>query len=202
MAVKLFLSGLRIVLFLFFISGFIYPQQIQFCKEKICIEVKKGECVLTGIYYFVNNSGKSIRQNLYYPYVVNDFLPLPYKAEVKLTKNDSILPVIKSSKGIIFKINVEPNDTTVVEVVYYQKTPENKMEYILTTTQKWGKPFAEAAYIVKIPSDFILEKMHPAFDKSSIEENYNIYYTLKKDYLPDHNFIVSWMEGSDEKITK
>lgn len=161
-------------------------------------EVKKGECILTGTYFFFNDASIGIKQNLYYPFVVKDFLPYPYGIEIKLLKNNSALPIIKTAKGIIFTLNIEPKDTSKVQVIYYQKTPSNKMEYILTTTKKWGKPFAEAEYTVKIPVNFKLTEMQPIYENEYYDQDYKFYSTIKKDYMPIGNFYIHWLEDKNE----
>ncbi|MGE5430764.1 MAG: hypothetical protein ACM3QX_06805 [Syntrophomonadaceae bacterium] len=180
-------------------SEALYSQGLRFYRENIQIEVKKDECILTGIYYFANPSGTPVSQSLYYPYVVNDSLPVPYKAEVKAVKSGRPLPNVATAKGIIFSVDTAPHDTSIIEVKYYQKTPMHMMEYILTTTKEWGTSFDMAEYSVKLPGRFSLLSMQPQFENVKKENKYRTYFTLKRNYLPQHNFIIKWKEAGHEK---
>jgi hypothetical protein len=148
-----------------------FCQALRFYREDIQIEVKKDECILTGIYYFANNSGLPVAQNLYYPYVVNDSLPLPHKAEVKALKTGKTLPGLNTAKGLIFTVEAAPHDTSIIEVKYYQKTPMHMMEYILTTTKEWGTSFEMAEYSVKLPSNYRLLDMQPQYENKKNPAN-------------------------------
>lgn len=178
---------------------YVKAQDLRFCRENIQIEVKKGECILTGVYYFANNSDVNASRSLYYPYVVNDSLPVPYKAEVKAVKNGKPVASVSTARGLIFTVETAPHDTSIIEVKYYQKTPMRMMEYILTTTKEWGTSFDMAEYSVKLPAGFRLLSMQPQFENVTKAKRYSTFYTLKRNYLPQHNFIIKWKEAGHEK---
>ncbi|HEX2867421.1 MAG TPA: hypothetical protein VHO03_10285 [Ignavibacteriales bacterium] len=197
----------RHLFILLFFAVFVLPvkyfsQELRFFREKIQIEVKKDECILTGIYYFANKSGITASHNLYYPYIVNDSLPLPYKAEVKDLKSGNKIASISTAKGIIFAVNAASHDTSIVEVKYYQKTPMHMMEYILTTTKEWGTSFDMAEYSVKLPAGYRLLSMQPQFENEKKSNKYRTFFTLKRNYLPQHNFVIKWKEDKNEKATR
>ncbi|MGE5352116.1 MAG: hypothetical protein ACM3P0_08530 [Acidobacteriota bacterium] len=189
-------------LFLLLSQGTLKAQALRFFRENIQIEVTKDECILTGIYYFANPTGNSISQSLYYPYVVNDSLPVPYKAEVKDLKTGKKVSGISTAKGLIFAVDAQAHDTSVIEVKYYQKTPMHMMEYILTTTKEWGTSFDMAEYSVKLPARFKLLSMQPQFENEKKSDKYRTFFTLKRNYLPQHNFVIKWKEDKNEKVRR
>lgn len=189
-------------LVLLFFQETLHSQGLRFFRENIQIEVNKDECILTGIYYFANPSGSRVSQSLYYPYVVNDSLPLPYKAEVKDLKSGKKVSGISTAKGLLFAVEVQANDTSVIEVKYYQKTPMHMMEYILTTTKEWGTSFDMAEYSVKLPARYKLLSMQPQFENEKKSDKYRTFFTLKRNYLPQHNFVIKWKEDKNEKVRR
>lgn len=196
----------RLLIFLsisvLFLQGTLRSQGLRFFRENIQIEVNKDECILTGIYYFANQSGTQVSQNLYYPYVVSDSLPLPYKAEVKDLKSGKKVSCISTAKGLIFGVEAGAHDTSIVEVKYYQKTPMHMMEYILTTTKEWGTSFDMAEYSVKLPARYKLLEMQPQFENEKKADRYRTFFTLKRNYLPQKNFVIKWKEDKNEKVKR
>lgn len=183
------------ILILLTISIFSYnlsAQPIHFFQEKIEVEINSDYCSIKGIYYFKNLSSQEIRRTLYYPFVVNNELPFPYKIQVKDLINSKNIPFRISDKGIYFPINVNSDSISVYQVIYYQKASGNKIEYILTTTQKWRRPLEHAVYIIKMPVDYKMKYLSISPYKKEIRGGQKILSCKKLNFMPDKNLIIQW----------
>jgi len=145
-------SSFYILTFIIFFCLFnqVFPQSVRFFRERIDIIVNGENCYLEGTYYFANNGLRSVRHVLYYPFFINENIPFPDSMAVCNLVTGEKIKFHKSTEGIRFPIEINPNDTSVYKVIYQQKTPANKFRYILTTTKKWGKPFEIAEYSIKL----------------------------------------------------
>ena len=96
----------------------------------------------------------------------------------------------KVLSGIINGMDLDqwnPETDTAISEPYSVKTLANKMEYILTTIQKWGKPLEKAGFIVKLPSKFELKFLSYEYDEKKEINNYYIYKIYKEKFMPKEN---------------
>ncbi len=199
---KKFIKGkyiILIILITIIFGSILSAQSIQFYQEKIEIEINDDYCSISGIYYFRNNNSQDIRQTLYYPFVINDEMSFPHHIEVTNLSNSKTVLYRSSDKGVYFPINVIADSIAIYKVIYHQKTNANKIEYILTTTQKWGIPFEVAEYIIKIPENYKIKSMSIEPDTIEIKDNKKILTSNKTNYMPTTNFTINWEDKNESK---
>ena len=185
---------LRAVLsFLLFCSlfwQFALGQSLQFFGEKIEVTIHEEHVELRGEYHFKNHSTQPVRRTLFYPFVIHS--DLPYPDNVSISHDEESITFSRQNAGINFSITVPPESSAVYIVYYSQKTPANKMEYILTTTQRWKQPLGFAEYIIKLPQLFLLKYLSLSPSEIAVDGNYQIYSVFKDNYMPNSNLIVEW----------
>ncbi len=191
----------------------LHAQPLQFARERIEVEVLGEECILTGTYYFCT-SGPTTKQPLsakepdsanspfniilYYPFVVTPELPFPDSIQVTDLRSGQVVQFIESDRGIYFPVSVPPQDTAIYRVRYRQKTPSAKMEYILTSTQKWNRPLKSADFIIRIPQEYQLASLSPSFDSfapgATGEKNarWKTYFIHRENFMPQSNLTIQW----------
>lgn len=167
-------------------------QPVQFLGEKIEITVYEKYAGVRGQYHFHNKTNQEINRVLFYPFVVNDNLPYPDSILVFQVHDEKIIPFKQQHRGILFTITILPESSAVYQVFYLQKTPACKMEYILTTTQRWKEPLNFAEYILKLPRSFFLKNFSLNPFEKKIQEEHQIYRIGKHNFMPDTNLIVEW----------
>jgi len=77
-------------------------------------------------------------------------------------------------------------------VNYIQELKINKFEYILTSTQNWGKPLSSASFNVFIDSDIGLKSISYKPDIREILKGKQVYRINKEDFFPIKNLIIEW----------
>jgi len=168
-----------------------FPQSVQFLGERIEVTIHKEYAEVRGEYHFKNNSDQAVRRTLLYPFVINEILSYPDSISVIHQEGKSI-PFNHQDNAVIFSVAVPPKSTTVYNVFYSQKTPAQKMEYILTTTQRWRQPLSFAEYIIKLPQSLLLKYLSLSPPEKTVEGDYQVYRVFKNNYMPQSNIIVEW----------
>lgn len=172
-----------------------FSQNLQFYREDLSFEIKNGYFYVDGIYNFCNNGDKEIRQVLFYPFPA-DSLYGGVDSINALDVNAKSQNIItnKTEKGFFFKIALSPYGTNKYKISYRQKLLKNKAEYILLTTQKWGKPFVSCKYKLVTPSAMIITSSSYSPDSTKQRNDKKIYYWSKKDFMPDKNMVFYFKE--------
>ena len=162
---------------------------MEFFREDLNFEVKEDYFYVDGLYYFRNTSDKELKQRLIYPF--------PQDSAYGKVDSLFIISVIDSTittnmqygdKGASFTIQVEPDSTAVYRIGYQQELKGEKAEYILTTTQTWGRPFEQVNYQLVFPKELILDSLSYMPDSLKDIGNKYIFYWYKEDFMPDRNF--------------
>lgn len=184
----------KIIYSLFLFCGvfwqFPFAQSLQFFGEKIEITVHDEHAEVRGEYHFKNNSNQTVQRTLFYPFEINE--DLPYPDSISVMHDEKAISFNLQNDGIGFSVTIPPENISVYEVFYSQKTPARKMEYILTTTQRWQKPLHFAEYILKMPLNLQLTYLSLTDPEWEIKDNYKIYRIHKTNYMPTANFRVEW----------
>jgi len=169
-------------------------QNIQFSGERIEIWVRNNSVSVHGDYHFRNSNTFPLRQTLYYPFIVNEHQNYPDSISVIYHSDQTSLVFSKAEDGIRFSVNVPANDSIMVQVKYIQKTTNNQVEYMLTSTQTWKRSLAFAEYIVRIPEVYRLT-FHsiPGAKRRKREKGWE-YSILKRDFMPTQNLKIRWEE--------
>ena len=172
---------------------------LQFEKEKIRIKISEDEYRLVGDYYFNNSDAKVIRQKIFYPIIKNLHLPFPHFFKVTNVLKNQTVSFTKAKNGISFWIEIPPFSKAVYRVEYQQKALNKKLEYILTTTSKWGKPLKSAEFLIVISLNCELEHISIPFDSESEDSKTKSYFIHKKNFNPQKNLIIEWRCENDHK---
>ncbi len=123
-----------------------FGQDINFYREDITFELSKDHFKVNGNYYFRNLNFDPVKTKLIYPFPTDSIYSCAdsvFALDV-LTKNDKLIK--RTSKAAAIDLNINPFDTTVLNIGYKQKLKSGKAEYILTTTKGWGKAFESVKY--------------------------------------------------------
>jgi len=167
-------------------------QSLQFTRERIEIKIQDNNCCVMGKYYFTNNTSRVIQHMMYYPFVVNQSLPFPDSMLVDDEGTNSIVPFRKSENGILFSIAISPMASKIYKVTYYQRTPDNFMEYILTTTRQWGQPLDIGEYIVDMPNKYKMKYLSMKIDSVKNNSGYTSYILNREHFMPEKNLTIKW----------
>lgn len=185
-------KNIFLFLLLIFISTNLSSQNLQFFRERIELDVEDTTCTVNGYYYFKNESGKAVKLTLYYPFIINDSLPYPDSISVSNYFNQQTIGFQKTKDAIRFPVSIPAKSIMAYKVTYRQQTPARKMEYILTTTKFWGKPFQVAEYLVILPDSLGLTFSSLRYFKKSFVNGQTHHYIRLENYLPGKNFIIKW----------
>jgi hypothetical protein len=161
-------------------------RKLQFIGENIDFEINEKTFSTNGIYYFLNNTESEIERTILFP-----FSDQADSLHIIRVYNLSYLKSIvykQQDNAISFRINILPNDTIRVNIVYTQKA-ENKNVYILESTQTWGQPLKRAFYSLKGDSTVLLDSLSL---KPDTFKN-NTYYWEKFNFYPNDNFTI-WIQ--------
>lgn len=93
-------------------------------------------------------------------------------------------------KGATFKIEIKPEETSKFRISYRQKLLGNRAEYILTTTQSWGRPLEQANYTLIIPNKLSIDSLSYTPDSFETKRDRIIFFWEKENFMPDRNFII------------
>lgn len=180
-----------ISIFIYTIAG--YCQLPQFVKEKIEITVENNSCLIEGDYYFRNKHSIPIKRSLFYPFPIDSTMLYPDSINVFDVQNNKNISFFRAKTGIYFSIVIPPGKTVLYKVSYRQKTTNNKIEYILTSTQKWGEALKKADFIIKLCSNFELKYCSYKYDDKQKIKNHIIYKIHKENFMPKKNLIIEWV---------
>jgi hypothetical protein len=129
---------------------------------------------------------------IYYPFSNRFNLSEPDSIKISDLSNGKVISYNEYKDGIKFSIFIPTNDQLIFEVIYHQKTPSQKMEYILTTTQKWNRPLEKAEFIINIDSELNLESLSMEYDYKKVTNIFTTYFISKTEFMPDSNLILEW----------
>ena len=167
-------------------------QSLQFYGEKIEFRIQGEYAQVTGEYYFKNNTSRSLHQAMFYPFVINQDLPWPDSISIYLVSEKKSITYREAKAGILFMIVVPADSMVIYKVTYRQRTFGRKMEYILTTTQKWGHSLVFAEYSISLPEKFKLLDISLTPDSRQVINHKQIIKINRQNYLPTKNLKLYW----------
>jgi len=184
----------KLILYCFLLfSGNVFSQSLQFYREDISFEIKEAFFYVDGIYNFCNNGNKKIQQVLFYPFPLDSLYgEVDYVYVTDFNSGSKNIITNKSEKGFYFEINLAPYGINKYRISYRQMLLKNKAEYILLTTQKWGKPFENAIYKLTTPGSIKITSFSYTPDDTIQSGDKTIYYWNKKDFMPNSNMVFNF----------
>ncbi len=182
-----------VIIKLILICGPLFGQNLIFNQEKIELNIDNERCCLKGTYYFQNRSNMIAERMMYYPFSVNYGLTTPYSMSVTDLRDHKNIAFNAYNQGIVFPLMVQPLGEVVYEVIYCQQAPQQKMEYILTTTKAWKKPLNQAEFVIKLSPGLHLEYLSIPWDSVQISSSTTSFFISRYQFMPDSNLIVEWI---------
>ena len=176
---------------------------MEFYREDLNFVLNTEKFIVSGIYYFRNETDRDIKRTLFYPFP-NDTLYEEVTDFSSICLQDSLDVTTKiSKKGAYFRISLQAGKEANYFISYQQNLLGNKAEYILRTTKTWGKPFKEVNYTLKFPMEFTIDSLSYIPDSlKTLENKYELYYHYE-DFMPDRDFLIKFESDSKkEKIRK
>ena len=188
------MKKLFILFILFFITD-LFPLDLQFFREDLSFEIKKDRFYVDGLYYFRNISDKELKQRLIYPFPQDPAYGKIDSLKVINVRDSNLISNMQyGDKGASFTIQIDPDTTAVYRIGYQQEVLGEKAEYILTSTQTWGKPFEEVNYTLTFPKELSLDSLSYMPDSLREESNRYIFFWYKENFMPDRNFIIHFSQ--------
>ena len=186
------MNRLLLTLFFCFLFAFpVFPQGLEFYSEDITFEIKNNYFYVNGIYHFCNVSEKEIKKLLFFPFPIDSIYGEVDSFKVTDLNRDLVNNIVKKNeKGAYFTIKLEPYGITKYRIFYRQKLLENKAEYILTTTQRWGKAFEQANYQLIVSDKTRIDSRSYQPDSCITKYNKKVYFWHREDFMPDRNMII------------
>ena len=176
----------------------IQAQDLQFFREDLSFEIKEDYFFVDGLYYFRNTSNKELKQRLIYPFPQD---PVYGKVDSLFVINiiDSTITTNMQygDKGASFTIQIEPDSIAVYRIGYRQELKGENAEYILTTTQTWGRPFEQVNYTLVFPKELSLDSLSYMPDSLREESNRYIFFWYKENFMPDRNFKIHFSKEEE-----
>ena len=160
--------------------------------------IEENYFYVNGLYYFRNTSNKELKQRLIYPF--------PQDSAYGKVDSLFVINVIDSTittnmqngeKGASFTIQIDPDSTAIYRIGYRQELKDKKAEYILTTTQTWGRPFEQVNYKLIFPKELKLDSLSYMPDSLRDENNQFIFFWYKDDFMPDRNFEIHFSKKEE-----
>lgn len=183
------------IIAIIFIASQFFDHALNFEKEKIAINVSSGECMLTGDYYFKNNSPQPCTRTIFYPLINTVDLPFPSSISVTDVYENKALKYTISKNGVAFALKLSSYDTKVIRIEYHQKTMSNRFEYILTTTHFWKKPLRRAEFSISMPKHLVLSSISMSYESTQTNSNERRYYIRRENFMPEKNLFFEWRIG-------
>ena len=150
------------------------------------------------MYYFRNISDKELKQRLIYPFPQDsaygkvDSLFVINVIDSTITTNSHI-----GNKGASFTIQIDPDSTAVYRIGYRQELKDKKAEYVLTTTQTWGRPFEQVNYTLTFPKELSLDSLSYMPDSLREENNRYIFFWYNENFMPYRNFEIHFSKKEE-----
>jgi hypothetical protein len=164
----------------------------QFVREEISIRVHEGYCTLDGWYEFKNTQNDAAFWPIFYPLLNNAAIPLADSIRITDAETEDVLPFESGVNGVSFALTMPPRAPKAIRISYRQRTPKERMEYILTSTKQWGKPLESATFRVVVPDSLRLTHISIPYD-SLTKRGHEVEYVIhKKAFMPRSNLIVKW----------
>jgi len=139
-------------LFIVFLFPQLFPRNLDFFREDLNLEIKDDYFYVDGIYYFRNTSNEEIKRLLFYPFPIDSLYGTVDSMQAICLFDSSDCMIKTNENGFSFKVHLASKQEQKYRLSYRQELFGNKAEYILTTTQRWGKPFEDVNYRIFLPN--------------------------------------------------
>ena len=180
-------------LFVILLFSQLFSGNLEFFREDLNFEIKDDYLYVDGIYYFRNNSNEEMKRLLFYPFPQDSLYGIVDSMQAICLLDSSNCIIKTREKGFSFKVQIAPEKEQTYRISYRQKLFGNIAEYILTTTQRWEKPFEEINYRILLPKAVKLDSLSYFPDSLKTIGNKHIFFYHKENFMPDRNLKI-WFE--------
>jgi hypothetical protein len=166
-------------------------QDVSFFKEDITFQIEGNSFHVNGIYYLrcPQRSDSSIA--LFYPFPTDSIYSKPDSLFIfNLTRGKEITGYLEHESGVLFNSGLD--SVTAILVSYRQHFKSNKVRYILTTTQYWGKALEIATYKLILNNNIQIKSFSYEPDSQSRFGETIVYYWGKKNFMPLKDMIFTF----------
>jgi len=167
---------------------------VDFFKEEITIKVIDSSAVISGIYYFRNESSADSSIRILFPFFVDSLSLFPHEIYPYL-RNDGVsmtLPYRKAHNAIRFAIPFGDDSVTVWQLDYVQRIKSQHVRYILASTKTWHKPLQTATYKVEMPVGASNVVIWPEPDSIIKMNDTQIFWSHRENFMPDRDLEIFW----------
>lgn len=183
---------MRIFIFFIFVlivSTETQSQSIDFFREDLKFRLTESHFEVTGDYYFRNNMSYPFTMKLKYPFPQDSvFGKIDSVSCIDLSDSSSPIDLIKQGH-MMFTISIPANEYRVYRIIYHHQLRGNRALYILTTAQRWGKPFEQVSYELVV-ENLHIDSLSYIPDKVEVFSDSTKFYWKKEDFMPDRDFEV------------
>ena len=168
-------------------------QDLHFFKESITFKIEKDLFHVSGDYYLKSNvTGKKI---LFYPYPVDELYGEVDTINIyDVGRQELLEPFKESEHGVFLSFMADSTKEAHLKISYSHKLNGEQAEYILLTTQEWGKPFELATYQLIVENNLEVKEFSYTPDKKVEIENETLYFWKKENFMPIRNMIFKFEE--------
>lgn len=164
----------------------------QFVREEISVRVHGDYCTLDGRYEFKNTQNDAALWPIFYPLLNTATIPFADSICIRDAGTKEVLPFESGVNGVSFALNMPPRASKTIRISYRQRTPKERMEYILISTKQWGKPLESATFRVVVPDSLRLTHISIPYD-SLTKRGHDVEYIIQKNaFMPRSNLIIKW----------
>ena len=183
-----------IISIIIFLPILIFGQKTSFFKEELDFKLTKDVFEVDGLYYFRNLTDGELKQMLFYPFPdVEKYGEIAYISVTPENDTTSMLAT-QSPKGSMFKLMIPPKGEVAYRIKYGQKLVSDEAMYIITTTQRWQKPFEFAKYSFTFPYEIAIDSISIPPDSITVSAGNTFYYWEREDFMPEVDFIFHFSE--------
>ncbi len=172
----------------------IFGQRISFFREDLDFKLTKDIFEVDGLYYFRNLTDVELKQMLFYPFPdVEKYGEIAY-IQINIENDTASLLATQSPRGSMFKVIIPPNGEVACRIRYGQNLISNEAMYIITTTQRWARPFEIANYSLTFPNNIKLDSISMPPDSIGQSAVDTKCFWKREDFMPDVDFIFRFSE--------
>jgi hypothetical protein len=164
-----------------------------FVGEYIDFSLSKTAFKVSALYRIANADARAARYSISYPFP--DKIGEIFSLTVSVAGSEGSITYEKEERGIVFPLDMKGGETADVLISYRQRAKKDNV-YILTSTQKWGKPLRFAEYTLVADRGVSVTGFSYPPDSSRSDSTSELYYWSKTDFMPDREFVIS-AEGID-----
>jgi hypothetical protein len=167
---------------------------VRFVREHVIVRPSEGRTIVSGVYYFRNDSDDTVSVAMRYPFPIDRFHIGPFRVRAWEKRSGVFEPMgfTPGEYSMTWRLSFKPREEKIVRAEYAQEIKRHHAVYIVTTTRQWGRPLERAEFEFRVPRG--LDEVKPSFEPTRVEERADtvVYYLERTDFMPDSDLSVTW----------